>query len=400
MPSPVVGHAGQHRVEGAARDRRLQVVDDRVEADLLAAQVAVQQAVVLGLGDHRLDQRSRGGRRSPPARPSSAGRATRAPVRMSKTVCDSNPINAVGCRRLRFGRQVQRVHAVPEHQLAILHRRREIAARLVDVGDDHRARHADVGALLPEHPGGAVDRRRRRGALRRGDDEQGGVRGPQAGPQFADEIGVPGGVHQIDPDRGPGMPAAGAGVVGCPSGFRQVAWHGAPATPIGRPVVRRPRNRRRWCRSRSSRAADGSGRGQDRLDQHGLSGPAGADQHHVANLFGGSVSGRLTGPLGHTVRPARVEARWRRPTGRSLPRRTSGCLIVVTSGRPQRSPRPGAAAVSAGKWHVLVAGSLLTPGSSRNRAAGSLPGRGRIAPPESTAPPGRALCWSGRSATW
>ncbi len=66
-------HARQHRMERAAGDRRLQVVDDRVEADLLAAEVPVEQAVVLRLGDHRLDQRIPLGRRSRPARPRSPG---------------------------------------------------------------------------------------------------------------------------------------------------------------------------------------------------------------------------------------------------------------------------------------------------------------------------------------
>ena len=46
-------------MERATGDRRLEIVDHRVEADLLAAEVPVEQAVVLRLGDHRLDHASR-----------------------------------------------------------------------------------------------------------------------------------------------------------------------------------------------------------------------------------------------------------------------------------------------------------------------------------------------------
>ena len=47
---------GQHRVERAAGHRLLEVVDERVERDLLAREPAVEQAVVLGLLDDPLDQ--------------------------------------------------------------------------------------------------------------------------------------------------------------------------------------------------------------------------------------------------------------------------------------------------------------------------------------------------------
>ena len=107
-------HAGQHRVEGAAGDGRLQVVDDRVEADLLAAEVAVEQAVVLGLGDDRLDQRrALAGDRPPARRRRPAGRPGTPPPDW-KTVCDSRPINAVGappsCRLRPAGTAGERRH--------------------------------------------------------------------------------------------------------------------------------------------------------------------------------------------------------------------------------------------------------------------------------------------------
>ena len=55
---PGQGVDGDDRVEGAARDRALEVVDEQVAVDLLAADVAVHQPLVLGLLDHRLDQRA------------------------------------------------------------------------------------------------------------------------------------------------------------------------------------------------------------------------------------------------------------------------------------------------------------------------------------------------------
>ena len=75
-----------------------------------------------------------------------------------------------------------------------------------------RAGHADGGALLPERGGGGVH------AVDGGDHEQRGVGGAQAGAQLADEVGVAGGVEQVDLDavvqraaRRPGSPSA-AGV--------------------------------------------------------------------------------------------------------------------------------------------------------------------------------------------
>lgn len=43
-------------MEGAAGHRPLQVVDEGLEVDLLAAEVAVHEALVLALGDDPLDQ--------------------------------------------------------------------------------------------------------------------------------------------------------------------------------------------------------------------------------------------------------------------------------------------------------------------------------------------------------
>ena len=89
-------YAGQHGVEGAAGDRGLQVVDDGVEADLLAAEVAVQQAVVLGLGDHAPRSARPAGRRWRRPRPRRRVGRPGSPLLVSKTVWESRPISAVG----------------------------------------------------------------------------------------------------------------------------------------------------------------------------------------------------------------------------------------------------------------------------------------------------------------
>ena len=91
-------------------------------------------------------------------------------------------------------RQVERQHAVAEDALADRHDLVEVGALLVELGDHDRARHADGRALLPQQLGRAVD------AVDGGDDEQRGVGGAQPGAQVADEVGVPGGVEQVDLD--------------------------------------------------------------------------------------------------------------------------------------------------------------------------------------------------------
>ena len=67
-----------HRVERAAGDRGLQVVDQGGDLEVLAAEVAVHERLVLGLLDDALDQRSAGvlGAAAAPARRGS-GRAAR-----------------------------------------------------------------------------------------------------------------------------------------------------------------------------------------------------------------------------------------------------------------------------------------------------------------------------------
>ena len=56
-PRPSVAHDGEHRVQPGAGHGLLEVLDQEVLVDLLAAEVAIHQRLVLGLLDHRLDQR-------------------------------------------------------------------------------------------------------------------------------------------------------------------------------------------------------------------------------------------------------------------------------------------------------------------------------------------------------
>jgi hypothetical protein len=57
-------------------------------------------------------------------------------------------------------------------------------------------RHTDRGALLPQQGGRAVD------AVGTGDDEDGGVGGAQPRAQLTDEVGVSGGVDEVDRQAG------------------------------------------------------------------------------------------------------------------------------------------------------------------------------------------------------
>ena len=91
-------------------------------------------------------------------------------------------------------REIEGQYAVPEDALAHGHGLVEVGALLVDLGDDHCARHADRRALLPQQTRAAVD------TVHRGDDEQCGVRGAEPGAEVTDEVGVPGGVQQVDLD--------------------------------------------------------------------------------------------------------------------------------------------------------------------------------------------------------
>src|SRR5262249_59504201 len=83
-------------------------------------------------------------------------------------------------------RQVQGRYRVTEGVPARGQGLLEVAPLVVDLRDDHGARHPHRGALVPQHPGQAVH------ALGRGDSEKGRVRRAEPGPQVAGEVGVAG----------------------------------------------------------------------------------------------------------------------------------------------------------------------------------------------------------------
>jgi hypothetical protein len=122
--------------------------------------------------------------------------------------------------------------------------------------------HAHRGALLPERDGRGVH------AVHRGDHEQGGVRGPQAGAQFPDEVGVPGGVQQVDLDA-----------------FVHQGGAGEADRPLladrGRIVVAD-----RGALGDLARPGDRAGGREERLDQSRLAGSGVPDKDDVAHSAG------------------------------------------------------------------------------------------------------------------
>ena len=237
------------RVERAARDRRLQVVDQGGDLDVLALEVALHERLVLGLLDDPLDERGAGVF-------GAVGRLPRGGLREQAV--------EAGHRLAVADRQVERGDAGAEALLAGRDRGLQVGARVVAAGDDDRARHADRGALLPLRDGGRVDRAF--AALVRGDDEQGGVGGAQAGAQLADEVPVAGGVDQVDlgvlvEDRGDGQRD------------RPLLAHRGGIVVADRGAV-----------DDGARAGDRGGVGEQRLDQGRLPRSGGPDEDHVAHF--------------------------------------------------------------------------------------------------------------------
>ena len=130
---------------------------------------------------------------------------------------------------------------------------------MVELGDDDGARHADRGALLPQRDRGGVD------PVDRGDDEQGGVGGAQAGPQLADEVRVAGGVEQGDL-----VPVVLDGA----TARDDRALLRTSAGSVSQTVVP----------SSPSRPADRAGGDEQGLDQGGLPRAGVAHEGHVADL--------------------------------------------------------------------------------------------------------------------
>ena len=176
---------------------------------------------------------------------------------------------------------------------------------------------ADLGALAPQAAGRRVD------ALVGGDHEHRAVGGPQPGAQLADEVGVAGGVEQVDLD---------------------VAVHqrrqGEPDRAL-LPVLGLVEVGDRRALDRRTGPGQHTGRDQERLDQCRLPGSGGPDEDHVADRI--SAARRRAPPppvprLGarrlacHVVR---LLADTGTPRPHSTPRRR-GCT------RPRRPGRPPA----------------------------------------------------------
>ena len=141
----------------------------------LALEVAVEQGRVLGLLDDGLDEGRPGvlvllGRLAGQQADDAGDRAA----------VDDGPVRGPG---------------VTERAATRLDGRGEVGAGLVEVGHDDGAGHADGRALTPEQRDGPVD------VVGARDDEDGGVGGPQPGAQVADEVGVAGGVEEVEGDR-------------------------------------------------------------------------------------------------------------------------------------------------------------------------------------------------------
>ena len=261
MPMWCGRRRGEHGVEAAPRDGLLQVLDQALDVDLLAGQVGVHQGLVFALLDDRLDQRA-AGLLDPVglvARYVGVGTAAAGVVVEALRQQADQALNGA---LAVSDRQVQRRHRVAERGPAGGERLLEVAPLVVDLGDHDCARRADGSALVPEHLGQPVD------AVRGRDREQGGVRGPQSGPQVAGEVGVAGGVQQVDLDA-----------LVHERHQRQVDRAALPDLDLvevaGGAAILDP-----------AFALDRAGRDQEGLGQRCLSCSRVADQHHVAHAFG------------------------------------------------------------------------------------------------------------------
>lgn len=156
------GGGGEDRVEGAACDGAFQIVDECLDVDVRAVEVAVHQGLVLALGDDPFDEPVAGGGQRGPLilggrvlRPLAAG-VVEDPLgeQSGEPGQRGVPVGALGT----VDGQVEREHGVgtvtagdlaadPRHRV-------ERGAGGVEVGDDDGARHADGGALLPDGAGG------------------------------------------------------------------------------------------------------------------------------------------------------------------------------------------------------------------------------------------------------
>ena len=171
------------------------------------------------------------------------------------------------------GGQVERQHLVAERVLRGGERALVVRPGVVELGDHHGPRHADLAALQPQRLGRCID------ALVRRDHEQRAVRGPQPGPQLTDEVGVSGRVDQVDLDA-----------VVQQGSQRQTDRALLPDLRVVAVADRRAVHH-------GARSGEDAGGDQQGLDECGLAATRWAHEHHVADggrtVRGGGGSGAL-----------------------------------------------------------------------------------------------------------
>ena len=145
--------------------------------------------------------------------------------------------------------------SVAEGAAAGVHRGGEVGTGLVQVRHDDGARHAHRGALAPEERDGPID------VVGTRDDEDCRVGRPQARSELADEVGVAGGVEEVERDS-----------VGVERGGGE---GGRTHVPFDRRALPRDASR------------------DESLEECRLASPAGSDEHDVADVLRrGGVGGR------------------------------------------------------------------------------------------------------------
>ena len=312
----VDAHAGQwrgaqHRVEVAAGDGGLQVGDQVGLHQLVTGEVALHEHLVLALADDALDQLGP----EPVGLDLPRPPARRVGVEQGHQVAHRAVGGAVD--------QVHGEHALPQQHLAQPHGLLDVGLRAVDLGEHHRARHADRRALLPERGGGGVH------PVDGGDDEEGGIGRAQAGAQLAHEVRRPGGVQQGD---------AVAGVLDGRDAQRD-------RPPLPDLDVLGVQARRAVLHPAGARQR--AGRDEQRLGQRRLAGTRVPDEGDVAHLLrrpGGRCGCGLLRHLPVSSWNRRRAARWPCRPGRTGPRARPAPSGPGRADRPRarrtRRPRP------------------------------------------------------------
>jgi hypothetical protein len=240
MPTPVAGEIGSMGKKVPLPIAGLDVGDELLGVEVLTGQIAVQQRVVLGLLDDRLEN---------PA-PQFLDHALLVAGRRADR-CTGGVVHLLAEQVDQTGHGLTLEHGDlqglggTEGPLDGGDDGRVVVLALLELGQSDGAGHADRGALAPEHLGGVVDR----GAG--SDDEERGVGGTEPGADFTDEVGGARGVEQGDGE-----------VAGTDGGHAQ----GRRGTLVGR--------------SPSALAADQS------VEERALAAAARSDEDDIADLSG------------------------------------------------------------------------------------------------------------------